>query len=124
MVCRTAHRLRAVFLTALGADETHIEALFCKAMRIAKEQKSVSLESAQKQPTKKTVARIGIVASAERDEQVIGPIGLCADIELLCGGDFAHAKDKSVETLISDGYLPHPRVLALVIEEREFKRPV
>jgi predicted ATPase len=38
------HRLRAVFLTALGADETHIEASFCEAVRIAKEQKSVSLE--------------------------------------------------------------------------------
>jgi hypothetical protein len=105
----------------LGADETHIEASFCKAMRIAKEQKSVSLESAQKQPTKNTVARIGIVASAERDEQVIGPIGLCAGIELLCGGDFAHAIGRNA---ISDGYLPHPRVLALVIEEIEFKRLV
>ena len=37
-------RLRGVFLAAMGADETHIEALFCKAIRIAKEQKSVSLE--------------------------------------------------------------------------------
>jgi len=33
-----------VFLTALGADETQIEASFCEALRIAKEQKSVSLE--------------------------------------------------------------------------------
>jgi hypothetical protein len=38
------HRLRGVFLTALGADETQIEALFCEAIRIAKEQRSVSLE--------------------------------------------------------------------------------
>jgi hypothetical protein len=38
------HRLRGVFLTALGADETQIEASFCEALRIAKEQKSVSLE--------------------------------------------------------------------------------
>jgi predicted ATPase len=37
------HRLRAVFLTALGADETQIEASFCEAIRIAKEQKSVAL---------------------------------------------------------------------------------
>jgi tetratricopeptide (TPR) repeat protein len=42
--CVELHRLRAVFLTALGADETHIEASFCEAIRIAKEQKSVSLE--------------------------------------------------------------------------------
>jgi serine/threonine protein kinase/tetratricopeptide (TPR) repeat protein len=38
------HRLRAVFLATLGADETQIEASFCEAIRIAKEQKSVSLE--------------------------------------------------------------------------------
>jgi len=38
------HRLRGVFLAALGADEAQIEASFCEAIRIAKEQKSVSLE--------------------------------------------------------------------------------
>jgi tetratricopeptide (TPR) repeat protein len=38
------HRLRGVFLTALGADETQIEASLCEAIRTAKEQKSVSLE--------------------------------------------------------------------------------
>ena len=38
------HRLRGVFLAAIGADETQIEASFCEAIRIAKEQKSVSLE--------------------------------------------------------------------------------
>ena len=38
------HRLRGVFLTALGGDETQIEASFCAAIKIAKEQKSVSLE--------------------------------------------------------------------------------
>ena len=38
------HRLKGVFLTAMGADETQIEDAFCAAIRIAKEQKSVSLE--------------------------------------------------------------------------------
>ena len=38
------HRLRGVFLAAMGADETQIEAAFCEAIRIAKGQKSVSLE--------------------------------------------------------------------------------
>jgi hypothetical protein len=38
------HRLRGVFLAALGADENQIEACFCEAIRIAKGQKSVSLE--------------------------------------------------------------------------------
>ncbi len=42
--CAELHRLRGVFLAALGADETQIEASFCAAIRIAKEQKSVSLE--------------------------------------------------------------------------------
>ena len=38
------HRLRGVSLTALGADETQIDASFCQAIRTAKRQKSVSLE--------------------------------------------------------------------------------
>jgi hypothetical protein len=38
------HRLRGVFLATIGAEETQIEASFCEAIRIAKEQKSVSLE--------------------------------------------------------------------------------
>jgi hypothetical protein len=38
------HRLRGVFLAALGADETQIQASFCEAINTAKEQKSVSLE--------------------------------------------------------------------------------
>jgi tetratricopeptide (TPR) repeat protein len=42
--CAELHRLRGVFLAALGAEETQIEASFREAIRIAKEQKSVSLE--------------------------------------------------------------------------------
>jgi predicted ATPase len=42
--CAELQRLRGVFLTAIGSDETQIEASFCEAIRIAKEQKSVSLE--------------------------------------------------------------------------------
>ena len=42
--CGELHRLRGVFLTASGAEEAQIEASFCEAIRIAKEQKSVSLE--------------------------------------------------------------------------------
>ena len=38
------HGLGAMFLAALGADETQIEASFCEAIRIAKAQKSVSLQ--------------------------------------------------------------------------------
>jgi predicted ATPase len=41
--CAELHRLRGVFVTAMGVDETQIEASFCEAIRIAKEQKSVSL---------------------------------------------------------------------------------
>jgi predicted ATPase len=41
--CAELHRLRGVFLTAMGADETQIEASFREAIEIAKEQKSVSL---------------------------------------------------------------------------------
>ena len=42
--CAELHGLRGVFLTAMGADETEIEASFCEAIRIAREQKSISLE--------------------------------------------------------------------------------
>jgi predicted ATPase len=41
--CAELHRLRGVFLAAMGADEMQIEASFCEAIRIAKDQKSVSL---------------------------------------------------------------------------------
>jgi tetratricopeptide (TPR) repeat protein len=37
------HRLRGVFLTAMGGDENEIEASFHQAIRIASEQKSISL---------------------------------------------------------------------------------
>ena len=42
--CAELHRLRGVFLTAMGAEATQIEASFCAAIRIAREQKSISLE--------------------------------------------------------------------------------
>jgi tetratricopeptide (TPR) repeat protein len=42
--CAELHRLKGVFLTAMGAEEIQIEASFCEAIRIAKEQKAVSLE--------------------------------------------------------------------------------
>jgi adenylate cyclase len=38
------HRLRGVFLAARGAEEAEIESSFREAIRIAREQKSVSLE--------------------------------------------------------------------------------
>ena len=38
------HRLRGVFLATLGAEESPIEVSFREAIRIAREQKSVSLE--------------------------------------------------------------------------------
>jgi hypothetical protein len=38
------HRLRGVFLAAIGTDEAQIEASFCEAVRLAKHRKSVSLE--------------------------------------------------------------------------------
>jgi len=41
--CAELHRLRGVFLTAMGGDETQIDASFCKAISTAKQQKSNSL---------------------------------------------------------------------------------
>ena len=37
------HRLRGLFLAALGAEEAKIDASFCQAIRIAREQKSISM---------------------------------------------------------------------------------
>jgi len=42
--CAELHRLRGIFLAAIGADETQIEASFQAAIRTARQQKSVSLE--------------------------------------------------------------------------------
>jgi predicted ATPase len=42
--CAELHRLRGVFLATIGADEAQIEASLCEAIRIAREQKSISLE--------------------------------------------------------------------------------
>jgi hypothetical protein len=42
--CAELHRLHGVFLATTGAEETHIEASFSAAIRMAIEQKSVSLE--------------------------------------------------------------------------------
>jgi len=42
--CAELHRLRGICLAAISADETQIEASFGEAIRIAKQQKSVSLE--------------------------------------------------------------------------------
>jgi len=42
--CAELQRLRGVFLGAIGAEESKIEGSFCAAIRIAREQKSVSLE--------------------------------------------------------------------------------
>jgi serine/threonine protein kinase/predicted ATPase len=41
--CAELHRLRGVFLADMGGDETDIDASFCEAIRIAKEQKAISL---------------------------------------------------------------------------------
>ena len=42
------HRLRGMFLATIGVDEAKIEASFHNAIRIAKEQKSISLEKRAK----------------------------------------------------------------------------
>jgi adenylate cyclase len=43
--CAELPRLRGVFLAAIGGDRGHIEASFHEAIRIAKQQKSISLAS-------------------------------------------------------------------------------
>jgi predicted ATPase len=43
--CAELHRLRGVFLAALGAGQVQIEAAFQEAIRTGKQQKSISLEA-------------------------------------------------------------------------------
>jgi serine/threonine protein kinase/tetratricopeptide (TPR) repeat protein len=43
--CAELYRLRGVFLAAIGADEVQIEDSYCEAIRIAREQKAISLEN-------------------------------------------------------------------------------
>ena len=40
----TLHWLRGVFLAALGGEESQVEVSFCEAIRIAKEQKAISMQ--------------------------------------------------------------------------------
>jgi hypothetical protein len=47
--CAELHRLHGMFLAAMGANEAQIESSFGEAVRVAKEQKSVSLEKRPKQ---------------------------------------------------------------------------
>jgi len=65
--CAELYRLRGVFLAAIGAEETQIEASFCEAIRIAREQKSVSLEKTRQRklrrippPKSERVRRAGV----------------------------------------------------------------
>jgi hypothetical protein len=61
------HRLRGVFLAALGADGAQIEVSFCSAIRIAKEQKSVSLEK-RTEGTYVEYRRIDLISHENIDE--------------------------------------------------------
>jgi hypothetical protein len=50
-------RLRGVLLTAIGADETQIEASFCEAIRTAREQSRFRWRDVGKQATQSTAAK-------------------------------------------------------------------
>jgi hypothetical protein len=62
--CAELHRLRGVFLATIGAEETQIEASFCAAIGIAKQQKSISLAK-----------RAEATYAEYRKQKAIGPRG-------------------------------------------------
>ena len=64
--CAELHRLRGVFLAALGADETEIEASFCEAIRIAKEQKSTPEILEGLAPEITSVKKIGCKSDSDK----------------------------------------------------------
>ena len=73
--CPELHRFRAVFLSAMGAEEVRIETSFHEAIRTAKEQKSVSLE---KSTTLKTwTAWNHVRAVAALAAAALFTLGLC-----------------------------------------------
>jgi tetratricopeptide (TPR) repeat protein len=59
------HRLRGVFLAAIGVEEAQIEASFCEATRIAREQKSVSMAK-RAEGTYAEYRRLKMIASEGR----------------------------------------------------------
>jgi hypothetical protein len=48
------HRLRGVFLTAIGAEETQIEVSFCEAIRVARGRSRLHSRHARKHHTQNT----------------------------------------------------------------------
>jgi hypothetical protein len=66
------HRLRGVFLAAIGAEENLIEASFCAAIRIAKQQKSVSLEKrAEAASSRQTLGRSTEIMRAKKGDRAL-----------------------------------------------------
>ena len=55
--CAELHRLRGVFLAAMGAEETRIEASFQKPSKPQRSRSRFLYRNAQKQPTRNTAAR-------------------------------------------------------------------
>jgi hypothetical protein len=70
--CAELHRLRGVVLAVIGAEDTQIEASFWTGIRIAKEQKAVSLEKRAE------------VTYAEYRRQKAGGLAGCGFRLLLC----------------------------------------
>jgi predicted ATPase len=68
--CAGLHRRHGVFLTAMGAEQTQIEASFGEAIRIAKEQKSISLQK-RTEATYAEYRRHKASASGERDSDYL-----------------------------------------------------
>jgi predicted ATPase len=67
------HRLRGVFLAAVGADEMQIEASFQEAIRIAKEQKSVSLEKRAEATYAEYLAQKASASGGRGARRLLGP---------------------------------------------------
>jgi hypothetical protein len=80
------HRLRGVFLAALGADEAKIEASFCAAINTAKEQKSVSLEK-RAEATYAEYRRKGRAGQEEVESDYIFPNSSQRNRWPLCSSD-------------------------------------
>src|SRR4029077_13713399 len=106
--CADLHRLRGVFLAAIGADDAQIEASFCEAIRTAKEQKSVSLQKR---------AEASYAEYRRRKGERLGhglPPEQCSVARLPVTGSAVFGREEDV-TFLNDAWAnPHVNVVTIV----------
>ena len=87
------YRLRGVFLAAMGADATEVEASFCEAIRIARSRSRFHLRNGRKRATRNTAIEKGIASP--------------------CSGSLSTAEFQTAEQFLGHVILPGERCLGV-----------